>query len=363
VTGRRATAALQLAGPVALLLIVGLVGGTVSEARQQDFITALVQATMVIAIYVFVGNSGVLSFGHISFVAIGAFAAGIMTIPATVKPTLLPELYPFIADHAISNIASLLLAVGLGAGFALLVGAPLMRLAGLAAGIATFAVLEITHNVLRFWEKIGPGAKTLSLVPTTTDMQQATIAAIAAALVAWGYGRTRAARQLRASREDPAAALASGIRIHRQRLLAFAISGGLAGLAGGVLVHQLGSITTEQVYLELTFITLAMLVIGGMNSLWGATVGALLISFLDTYLGRAEDGLDVGVGQVTLPDGSSFVVLGVLMVAILVVRPSGLTGGREFGLPRFRRTPPAPPGPPGPPADQGRPSEPVASGR
>jgi branched-chain amino acid transport system permease protein len=346
VTRRSGIAAMELAGPVVLLLIVGVFGSTVSEARQQDFFTALVQATIVIAIYVFVGNSGVLSFGHISFVAVGAFAAGIMTIPATVKPTLLPELYPFIADNTVSNVVSLLIAVGIGAGFALLAGAPLMRLAGLAAGIATFAVLEITHNVLRFWEKIGPGAKTLSLVPTTTDMTQATVGAVIAALVAWGYGRTRSARQLRASREDPAAALASGIRIHRQRLIAFALSGGLAGLAGGLLVHQLGSITTEQVYLELTFITLAMLVVGGMNSLWGATVGALLISFLDTYLGRAEDGLDVGISQVTLPDGSSFVVLGVLMVLILVVRPRGLTGGREFRLPRLGRRSGPPPAAP-----------------
>jgi branched-chain amino acid transport system permease protein len=89
-----------------------------------------------------------------------------------------------------------------------------------------------------------------------------------------------------------------------------------------------------------------MLVIGGMNSLWGATVGALLISFLDTYLGRAEDGLDLGVGEVTLPDGSSFVVLGVLMVLILVLRPSGITGGREFRIPgvgRGRRAEPPPP--------------------
>ena len=169
-------------------------------------------------------------------------------------------------------------------------------------------------------------------------------------------------RQLRASREDPAAALASGIRIHRQRLLAFAISGGLAGLAGGLLVHQLGSITTEQVYLELTFITLAMLVVGGMNSLWGATVGALLISFLDTYLGRAEDGLNIGVGHVTLPDGSSFVVLGVLMVVILVLRPSGLTGGREFRIPGLGRGRGEPPAPPATEAGEPpRPGAPIAS--
>ena len=52
-----------------------------------------------------------------------------------------------------------------------------------------------------------------------------------------------------------------------------------------------------------------MLVVSGMDSLCGATVGALLVSFLDTCLGHAEDGLNIGVGHVTLPDGSSFVVL------------------------------------------------------
>jgi branched-chain amino acid transport system permease protein len=335
-TGRVRGAAVELAGPVALLVIVGLLGATVSESRQQDFITALVSATIVIAIYVFVGNSGVLSFGHISFVAVGAFGAGVMTMPALVKPTLLPDLWPFLAEHEISNVASLFLAAGLGGAFALVVGAPLMRLGGLAAGIATFAVLEITHNLLRFWEKIGPGAKTLSLVPATTGVKQATVAAVVAAVAAWAYGRTRGARMLRASREDPAAALAIGVRVHRQRLLAFVLSGALAGLAGAVLVHQLGSITTEQVYLELTFLTLAMLVVGGMSSLWGATVGALLVSFLDAYLGRAEDGLDLGLGRLTLPDGSSFVVLGALMLLVLVVRPSGLTRGREFRIPGRR---------------------------
>ena len=63
--------------------------------------------------------------------------------------------------------------------------------------------------------------------------------------------------------------------MHRERLVAFVISGALAGFAGGLLVHELGSITTDQVYLELTFTTLAMLVVGGASSLLGAVVGAL----------------------------------------------------------------------------------------
>jgi branched-chain amino acid transport system permease protein len=138
---------------------------------------------------------------------------------------------------------------------------------------------------------------------------------------------------VRATREDPAAAQAVGISVHRQRLWAFTLSGALCGFAGGLLVHMLGSITTEQVYLELTFLTLAMLVVGGITSLWGAVVGALAISGLESLLGNAEDGIDVGV-TLDLPEGSRLVILGALMALMLILRPSGLTGGRELRLRR-----------------------------
>jgi branched-chain amino acid transport system permease protein len=73
-----------------------------------------------------------------------------------------------------------------------------------------------------------------------------------------------------------------------------------------------------------------MLVIGGMGSLWGATVGAILISLLDSYLSQAANGLSLGVFTLTLPSGTSNLVLGVLMAAMLIFRPRGLTGGREL---------------------------------
>ena len=113
----------------------------------------------------------------------------------------------------------------------------------------------------------------LSLIPTTTDYWQATVGAIAVICVAFAYQRSRFGRQLRAAREDPAAARAAGIDIHRQRLLAFTLSGALSGFAGGLYVHLLGSIATNQVYLDLTFLTLAMLVVGGVSSLFGAVIG------------------------------------------------------------------------------------------
>ena len=333
----RLDALVELAGPLLLVVAVGLFSTTVSPSNEVYFLNALVSVAIVVAIYVFIGISGVLSFGQISFVAVGAFASGVMTVPLESKKGVLTTLFPLLRDHTIGNVPSLVLAAALGGLFAFVVGLPLMRLNGLAAGIATFAVLEITHNVLQQWTKIGPGATTLSLVPESTGPLQGTLGAIVVIVVAFIYQRSRFGRQLRASREDAAAAAGVGVGVHVQRLVAFTLSGALAGLAGGLLVHQLGSITTDQVYLELTFLTLAMLVIGGATSLWGAVVGALAVSGLDSFLSQAEQGVHVLGHRLDLPSGTRLVFLAAIMALVLILRPTGLTGGRELRLPRWGR--------------------------
>jgi branched-chain amino acid transport system permease protein len=211
-----------------------------------------------------------------------------------------------------------------------------MRLSGLAAGIATFAVLEIVHNVLRYYEKIGPGLNTFSSVPQSTGIWQAAVGAFIAIVAAYAYQRTRYGRMLRATREDPAAASASGISMYRQRLVAFVLSAAVVGFAGGIEVHFI-PVNTESVYLDLTFLTLAMLVVGGLTSLWGAVVGALAVSALDSWLAAAENGTNLFGAHVDLPAGTRLVVVGVLMAAVLILHPSGLTGGREFPVGWLRR--------------------------
>ena len=263
--------------------------------------TALISVATVVAIYTFVGNSGVLSFGHISFFAVGVWAAGVLSVPESEKPATMPYLFHFLATTTVGNVPSLVIAAAVGGVFALLVGLPLMRLSGLAAGIATFAVLGITNNLLRYYEKIGPGLNTFSSVPETTGLLQATVGAVIVIVAAFAYQKSRFGRQLRAGREDPAAARAVGISIYRQRLAAFAISGFMAGFAGGLYIHFI-PINVDSVYLDLTFITLAMLVIGGVGSLWGAVVGALFVSVLDSVLAEAENGLTF-LGQSDQPPG------------------------------------------------------------
>jgi branched-chain amino acid transport system permease protein len=340
----------QLLGPVALVALLALSSGLfASSADQVKYLTAIVYVAIVAALYTFVGNSGVISFGQISFAAIGAFSAGVMTIPIDTKPGVLPTLFPLLRDHSISSAWSLALAAGLGGVYAFAVGIPLMRLSGIAAGIATLAVLGITYNLLYNWNSIGPGATVESLIPVTTDYWQATTGAVAVIVIAFMYQRSRFGRQLRAAREDPAAARAAGIDIHRQRLLAFTLSGALSGFAGGLYVHLLGSISANQVYLDLTFLTLAMLVVGGISSLWGAVVGAVVVSLFNILLSNAELGIHVFGWGIKAPSGTSLVGIAIVMLVILLLRPAGITGGREFSFPQrwrgFRRAAAARAGP------------------
>jgi branched-chain amino acid transport system permease protein len=322
--------------PALLVLATALLALEVSSYLQAYFIDTLIKVAIVVGLYLFIGNSGVISFGQISFVAVGAWTAGVLTVAEDQKLQVMPGLAHFLLKTNVGNVASLALAAAIGGAFALAVGLPLMRLSGLAAGIATFAVLEIVNNVLNYEGLIGPSLNNFSGVPSTTGIWQAAIGALICIAVAYAYQRTRFGRMLRATREDPAAAAAAGISIYRQRLLAFTLAGGLAGFAGGLYVH-LQPLSANNLYLDLTFITLAMLVVGGAGSLLGAVVGALAVNGIYSFFSAAVNTVSVFGWHLTVPAGTAEIVLGALMTIVLILRPTGITGGREFSLPRRRR--------------------------
>lgn len=325
----------ELVAPVVLVVAAALLGTLASLSTQTYFTDTLVKVSIVVALYLFIGNSGVLSFGHISFVALGAWTAGVLSVPKAEKGAIMPGLAHGLQTMHVGNVASLALAALIGGVAAFLVGIPLMRLSGLAAGIATFAVLEITYNVLQYEGRIGPGLNAFSSVPETTGLLQAAVGALVCIVVAFVYSRSRFGRLLRATREDDAAARAVGASVYTQRLIAFTLSGFLAGLAGGLYVHLL-PLNIDSVHLDLTFLTLAMLVVGGATSLFGAVVGALAVGALDSWLAVAENGTSILGLHIDLTAGTREIVVGVLMAAVLILKPSGLTGGREFRL-RVRR--------------------------
>lgn len=319
-----------LALPLAVVYLFAVLASSMSKAASIDLGYALTNLIIVVAMWTFIGNSGVLSFGHIAFVAVGAWTMSLLTIDPDMKASLMPGLFPFLQEATANPFAALVIGGAIGGALAFVSGLVLMRLHGLEAGIATFALLMLVVQILTYWSSIGPKTgQSMAGIPRSFDLNVMVMIALAVIVLAWCYGQSRSARMLRASRDDRQAAPASGIDVRRQRLIAFVVSGALAGIGGAVWAQMNGVVQASQFSLGFTFTTIAMLVVGGMLSLWGAVVGTLVISALDHVLGLFERGIPLGDVTVSLPSGSRLIVLGAIMVLILIFRPSGITGGRE----------------------------------
>jgi branched-chain amino acid transport system permease protein len=324
---------------VALLLIILVIGVGMSFAPavlQRRATQGLINLVAVVGLYVFVGNSGVLSFGNVAFMAIGAYVSALVTMKSAAKAVFLPELPSVIAHAEWPSLPGALAGGGAAALLAFLVGMPLMRLSGVAASIATFAVLVVVYIVLGNWTAVTGGQSSLMGLPAYVDLWTALGWALAAIVIAFAYQETRSALQLRASREDEAAAQASGVNVVRHRLIAFVISAFLSGIAGVLLAHFLGIVRVENFYLDLTFLIVAMLIIGGRGSLTGAVTGAVVIAVLTELLRQAEIGVQIGKTTIGAPPGVGDVILALIMLLIILFRPNGLAAGRELTWP-FRR--------------------------
>lgn len=332
------TSGLTLAGPLVIVYVVTVLFSMGSGSMQIQTAYALADLVIVVGLQLFVGNSGVLSFGHISFAAVGAWTMGLLTIDPTVKRAVLPQLFPWLSSASASPAVALILGAVFGGVLAFIVAPFLMRLNGLQAGIATFALLGVVVQVLSYWTKIGPpSGQSMVGVPHAFSLQVQLFLALAVIVVSWLYGRTRTARLLRAARENPVAAPGSGINITVHRVLAFGISGVLCGIGGAMWAQTNTVVQASQLSTGFTFTVIAMLVLGGTMSLWGAVLGTLVYSVVDALLQQLQSGLSLGSMVVTIPDGSRPLILGALLILMLLFRPDGITRGREFGIPFLRR--------------------------
>lgn len=327
---------LEILGPVLVVILVSYLFGNRSPELMLSVQNTLSLFVMVLALQLFVGNSGVISFGHGAFAMIGAFASGLATTPLNIKERSLQlqHLYPFLVKFNLTIYPSLLIAILAGAIVAGITGLLLMRLSGLAAGIATLSLLGVAYNIFFNNTNIGPGSQALPQTPKFGYLEEPLSLALLAMLVVYAVGVSRIGRTLRATREDPLAAPALGINIIRVRWVAFTISGALAGLAGAMYSHVAGTVQVQDYYLYYTFMTLSMLIIGGSASLWGAVVGTLSVTLVAQVLLAMEQDKAIFGLVIHIPNGTRAVVIALSLVLMLLWRPAGLTNGREFSLPR-----------------------------
>jgi branched-chain amino acid transport system permease protein len=316
--------------PVGLIVISAALSTTGSNLLQREATGALINLVLVVGLYVFAGTTGVLSFGHVSFMAVAAYVTALVTIPPRLKLNLLPHIPSFIQHLELSPIQAALLAALISAIFALILSVPLMRLSGLTASVAMFAVLLIVYEVARSWVDVTRGTLTMLGLPATVTLGSATGAAVVVIVIAYLFQQSKIGLQLRASREDEAAARAIGIDVAGNRRIAFTLSAFLVGIGGFEYAQFYTSFNPDAFYLNVTFITIAMLVVGGMLSLTGAVVGVVALSALLEILREVQEGMAIGPFVITSPPGLREVGAAVAMLSILILRPAGLVGSREI---------------------------------
>lgn len=294
---------------------------------------ALIRLVFAVGLYIFAGNSGIVSFGHMTFCAIAAYATAWQTCCAMLKPITMSGLPAFIRDNTFPLLPAALTSIALAGGVAFLSGLILMRLSNLSASISTLALMFILNVIYSNWTTVTMGSSTIVGLPVYVTIWIALGCALLTIIVAYLYQVSRWGLMLRAAREDEVAAKATGVSLYWSRLIAFTLSGFVAGLAGVLFAHFMGTVSIANFFLNHTFLIVAMLVIGGLQSLAGAVVGVVMISFVIEIFRRAEVGFLVGSTPVSIPAGSQELILASIMLLILMFRKTGIMGGKELKWP------------------------------
>ena len=298
---------------------------------QQIALNMFITVVLVLGLQLFSGNSGILSFGHVGFMAIGAYVSALLTIPPLLKKatfTDMPGFLDWIIDTEVGTIPSTLVAGAVAAVFAVIVAPPIVRLAGVPAGIATLALLVIVYTFNIQTTSITRGTSTMIGVPATTTISSAFVWALIAVVAAFVYQASRRGIRLRASRENEGAARSVGVSVPVERGVAWVLSAFVMGVGGALYGHYIIAFSAGEFYFIATFNIVLMLVIGGMTSVSGAVVGVVFITVLKEALRRFETGPLAGEYP-----GFTELLLAAILLLVLVWRPRGLTAGHEIPWP------------------------------
>ncbi|CAH2601715.1 Branched-chain amino acid ABC transporter permease [Rhodovastum atsumiense] len=268
--------------------------------------TALIFALLAASMHLVTGVAGLLQLGHAAFYGVGAYTAALL------------------ASRAGAPMALTLPAAGLVTAIvALLVALPTMRLVSIYFAVATLGIGQMLYLLMLNWVDLtrGPlgvmlfGEQSLLGIDLASPLRRYLLVAAITAASIWVIARLSHSyygNALRALREDDQCADAMGIDTIRLKIESFAISGFFAGLAGALWAHTAGYISPPDFGFTQSILVLAMVVVGGLGSLPGAVVGALILILLPELLRPLGDIRNLLVG---------FVLFGVILFL-----PKGLIG-------------------------------------
>ncbi len=333
---------------LAVLLIAGGAIYAAASGSAGDALVSqmLVNAIMVLGLQIYIGNTGILSFGHMGFAAIAGYVVALLAIDPAFKRLFIPQAPLGLVDVHLHPLAATAVAVGITLVVAFLLGLGLTRSGARAGAVAptmiTLALLFLVHEVARNLTDLTGGDRSgLSFGPGNSLQGRGWIAAalLGSILLARLFRETRVGRMAQAVREDDLAARAMGIDPSVPQMVSLLLSVVVISVGASLRVQLLGSMTPNFFFFTYTLLTLAMLVVGGRKSVSGSLLGVVIITAgneLTRYL--ASDAVSVPGLDWLLREGLSEVFLGGAMLGFMILRPEGIAGDHELADPlRLRR--------------------------
>lgn len=262
-----------------LLVTALLASGQLNRQATSLLVPVAVNIMLAVSLNLITGFLGELSLGHAGFMSVGAYTGAILTVN-------LPDLPPLLA------ILLAILAGGLVAGiFGFLIGVPVLRLRGDYLAIVTLAFGEIIKsiiNVLPFTN----GARGLSGIPRYTTYENHTLVyalMIIAVVLITNMVHSRQGRAVCSIRDNDIAAESIGIQISRYKVLSFVVAAAVAGMAGVIYAHNVGILKPASFDYNKSIEILVIVVLGGMGSIRGSIIGAVVLTLLPELLRGADN--------------------------------------------------------------------------
>ena len=271
-----------------------------------------------IGLNILVGYTGQISLGQGAFMAIGAYSTALLT-----------------ARLGLPFFISIPIACLITAGVGLIFGLPSLRLKGLYLAMATLAAQVIVEWLITHWTGLTGGteavvipAPTLFGLRLNTDFRFYWIAIATAgltALFAANLFRSKVGRAFVAIRDQDIAAEVIGVDVFRYKLLAFATSSFIAGLAGAMLANYRTIISWERFTIETSIFYLAVIIIGGLGTVNGAFFGAAFMTLLPALINNLGRGLQTAAPAIAnLLPAVQQGIYGLVIILFLIVEPQGL---------------------------------------
>jgi branched-chain amino acid transport system permease protein len=303
------------AGLVQWGLTAGLLEGPWREGPYYYQILLLAGINIILAVSLNLTNgiTGQFSIGHAGFFAIGAYVAASVSVYG--GPSLRALALPPLAHDSLALILASAAGVIAAAAAGWLVGMPSLRLRGDYLAIVTLGFGEIIRVLILNIDAVG-AARGFSGIPRYSNFFWIFLAVAAAVITARRLVRSSHGRALLAIREDEIAAQAMGIAVTRYKVMAFVIGAAFAGLAGSLFGHFTMYLHTNSFTFVKSFEIIIMIALGGLGSLAGAAVGAVVLTVLpELFRGFAE---------------YRMVIYALALILIMIYRPRGLLGKGRF---------------------------------